>query len=186
MFLLALSGGALVFRMLGRQQKMARDSDGPPDLYRADDSEAGPPFDPVAPSRTAEDFFAAGRNPQWMRGDRDADFSSHAKGVQMFPGRLRLPGLSAMARGGMTTRSAVTSSGGCPTVYRPALCATAPMSLRMIPPARRRECGPSPMGPQLHRERRRGEGHPQNAGTAPDRGMKHAGAPSGSHNGAHG
>ena len=80
-FFLALCGGAVAFRMVGRQQRMYGDSDGPPDRYRADDSEAGPPFDPMAPTRAAEDFFAAGRNPQWMRGDRDADFSSHAKGI---------------------------------------------------------------------------------------------------------
>jgi hypothetical protein len=67
--------------MLGKQQRMYADSDGPPDHYRADDLESGPPFDPMASARAAEDFFAGGGQAQWMRGDRDAEFSSHAKGT---------------------------------------------------------------------------------------------------------
>jgi hypothetical protein len=78
-FFLALGGGLVGFRMLGKQQRMYRDSHGPADLYRADDPEAGPPFDPMAPARAAEDFFAGGAHPQWVRGDQDADFSSHAQ-----------------------------------------------------------------------------------------------------------
>ena len=64
-------------RMLRRQQRIYQESDGPADLYRADESESGEPFDPKAPSQAAEDFFAAGANPQWMRGARDTSFSPH-------------------------------------------------------------------------------------------------------------
>lgn len=61
--------------LLRRQQRLYRESDGPPDLYRADDADRGEPFDPRVGEQVAEDYFAAGRRPQWMRGVRDQAFS---------------------------------------------------------------------------------------------------------------
>jgi hypothetical protein len=73
-----LAGSFVVgFLMLRRQQRIYREGDGPPDLYRADDLEAGEPFDPKAGPRAAEDFFAAGARAQWLRGARDESFSPH-------------------------------------------------------------------------------------------------------------
>jgi hypothetical protein len=63
--------------MLRRQQRIDRESDGPPDLYRADDLEAGEPFDSKAGPQAAENFFAEGAKAQWMRGVRDESFSPH-------------------------------------------------------------------------------------------------------------
>jgi hypothetical protein len=81
LLLLALAVGICVvaLRLLGKQRRVYVESQGPPDLQRADDAEDAPPFDPRTLGQVAEDFYAAGARPKWMRGVDDASFT-HAFG----------------------------------------------------------------------------------------------------------
>jgi hypothetical protein len=88
-WLVVVVAGSLVvgIRMERRQQRIYRDSDGPADLYRADDLEAGGPFDPKAGPQAAEDFFAEGTRAQWLRGARD-ESAVHTIPIQVHPPRV--------------------------------------------------------------------------------------------------
>jgi hypothetical protein len=57
-------------RMLGKQQRLYRQSDGPGDMKRADDVERTG-YDPKSIPRAAWDFNDGGGRPEWMRGERD-------------------------------------------------------------------------------------------------------------------
>lgn len=74
-------------RLLGKQQRIYRQSKRPADLRRADDAEAAAPFDPKSAAQVAEDFYAAGRLPQWMRGVGDESFDGrgYSRGTSESP-----------------------------------------------------------------------------------------------------
>jgi hypothetical protein len=87
LLLLALAVGMCVvaFRLLGKQRRLYDEGQGPPDLRRADDAEAAPPFEARTLGQAAEDFYAAGARPKWMRGVRDASITRPSGAASSIP-----------------------------------------------------------------------------------------------------
>jgi hypothetical protein len=88
-WLVVVVAGSLVvgIHMVRRQQRIYRDSDGPADLYRADDLEAGGPFDPKAGPQAAEDFFAGGGRASGC-GELETSRAVHTIPIQVHPPRV--------------------------------------------------------------------------------------------------
>jgi hypothetical protein len=105
--------------MLRRQQRIYRESDGPRDLYRADDLEDGEPFDPKAGPQADENFFAEGGKAQWMRGfEPSRSVRVHPPGIPQK--ELVVSGRSTIMRDGVLTLSAAMKPGGSQVVRQPA------------------------------------------------------------------
>ena len=86
-FLFLLGITVIAGRLLGKQQRIVRESEGAPDLRRADDAELAPPFDPNSAKQVAEDYYAGGAVSQWRRGVRDEDFDdpTSSRGIPKTP-----------------------------------------------------------------------------------------------------
>ena len=88
-WLVVVVAGSLVvgIHMVRRQQRIYRESDGPSDLYRAEDLEAGGPFEPKAGCQAAEEFSPVEPGPSGC-GELETSRSVHIILIQVHPPRV--------------------------------------------------------------------------------------------------